>query len=115
MSTTTFNKIQKSKHYVLVAVDIGSSASCFAYMIVDETARENINYPNIILNDNWDETGLSYQSKTPSFILVDKQILFKSFGYDAIIDYESLPDESIRSHRLLNINELGNVSIERAL
>ena len=67
---------------VVVAIDIGTSFSGYAYSDKKEIKNNNINLN--IWNAN---TTVSQTSKAPTVVLLDKNKEFDSFGYEAEENY----------------------------
>ena len=67
---------------IVVAIDIGTSFSGYAYSDKKEIKNKNINLN--IWNAN---TTVSQTSKAPTVVLLDKNKEFDSFGYEAEENY----------------------------
>lgn len=81
-----------SKFDIVAAIDIGTSSSGYAYSSVTEFDRSPL---NIISEQCCNKYGMckdDTERKTASYILLDKDENFVSFGYDAqhiFADYQS--------------------------
>lgn len=78
-------KIQKAQDSAIVAIDFGTTQSCYAYLM-DKRSGD-------IYVHTWDDEN---NSKTPTSILLEKQgenYVFKAFGIEAENTYWSAKDQ----------------------
>ena len=78
----------KSTYLAVVAIDFGTTYSGFAFSFIKDQGRDAI-----FMNMDWVNEQGGETSKTPTCLLLNSDLSFDSFGYEAIDKYAGLEGE----------------------
>ena len=72
----------------MVAIDFGTTYSGFAFSFIKDQGKDSI-----FMNRDWANEQGGRTSKTPTCLLLNADLSFDSFGYEAVDKYAGLQDD----------------------
>ena len=78
----------RCSYVAVVAIDFGTTYSGFAFSFIKEHGKDSI-----FMNRDWMNEQGGRTSKTPTCLLLNSDLSFDSFGYEAVEKYAGLQDE----------------------
>ena len=77
-----------TSYVAVVAIDFGTTYSGFAFSFIKDDGKDSI-----FMNRDWANEQGGRTSKTPTCLLLNSDLSFDSFGYEAVEKYAGLQDE----------------------
>ncbi|KAL9960020.1 hypothetical protein ACROYT_G033410 [Oculina patagonica] len=78
----------RSSYVAVVAIDFGTTYSGFAFSFIKDQGKDSI-----FMNREWANEQGGRTSKTPTCLLLNSDLSFDSFGYEAVEKYAGLQDD----------------------
>ena len=78
----------RSSYVAVVAIDFGTTYSGFAFSFIKDHGKDSI-----FMNRDWLNEQGGRTSKTPTCLLLNSDLSFHSFGYEAVEKYAGLQVE----------------------